>query len=108
MQGDRPTDPGPTDPGPTELRAVAGVSESALDERTVAGLPAAAPPAPWTCRCDAIVWLARPPSSSDLPAWTTASGNLPTGLADGPRPLLVAGALISYTGSPVGRYREIV
>jgi hypothetical protein len=96
-----------------DLRVVAGAPESALDERTAAGLPAAAPPAPWTCRCDAIVWLARPPSSGDLPAWVTASGDLATwaagsGLAGGARPLLVAGALISYTGSPVGRYREIV
>ncbi|MBN9619185.1 MAG: hypothetical protein J0H43_05575, partial [Actinobacteria bacterium] len=44
---------------PQELTAVAGVPESTLDDATLARLPAAAPPAPWECRCSAVVWAAR-------------------------------------------------
>ena len=66
-----------------------GLPESALDERARAGLPADAPPAPWTCRCDALVWWATP----------RRSGGLPAG---------VCGALLSYAASPVGPYSEVL
>jgi hypothetical protein len=68
-------------------RAVAGVAESTLDEN--AELPPSAPAAPWTCRCDAIVWTSRP---SRVP-----------GEILGP----VFGALLAYSESPVGAYREV-
>lgn len=80
-----------------DLPAVAGVPESTLTEQVLAGLPAGAPPAPWTCRCDAIVWWAWRPRSAGLPA---AAGH--------PGRLVVGGALIGYSESPVGRYREVV
>jgi hypothetical protein len=69
-------------------RAVTGVAESALDDR--ADLPQSAPAAPWTCRCDAIVWSSRPSRVADQPAG---------------RP--VFGALLAYSESPVGAYREV-
>lgn len=69
-------------------RAVTGVAESALDPD--ARLPRTAPAAPWTCRCDAIVWSSRP-------------GRI-AGQAVG-RP--VFGALLAYSETPVGPYREV-
>lgn len=48
------------------------------------------PGAPWTCRCDAIVWCSRPAGPA----------------ASAPK-LAVFGALLSYHASPVGAYREI-
>lgn len=72
---------------------LAGVPESALDERV--DLPPTAPPAPWTCRCDAIVWITRPGRR-----WPSE--------ASGARPLLVAGALLRYADSPVGEYHEVL
>jgi hypothetical protein len=69
-------------------RAVAGVAESALDED--AELPPTAPAAPWTCRCDAIVWSSRPSRLAGQPVG---------------RP--VFGALLAYHESPVGPYREV-
>ncbi|HEU5269687.1 MAG TPA: acetoacetate decarboxylase family protein [Jatrophihabitans sp.] len=82
------------------MQPLGGAPESALDGPAAAGLPATAPAAPWTCRCDAIVWFARPPSTRRLAAG--AGGQLPG------RPLLVAGALISYADSPVGPYHEVL
>jgi hypothetical protein len=79
-----------------DLLAVAGVPESALDERSAAALPADAPAAPWTCRCDAIVWAALPHRPEELPAGLI---RLPT---------VVCGALLSYSASPVGPYREVL
>jgi hypothetical protein len=78
------------------LHVVAGVPESALDERTAEGLPTGAPAAPWTCRCDAIVWSALARRPGDRPAG-------PIG-----RPSAVWGALLSYSDSPVGPYREVL
>lgn len=76
-----------------DLRAIGGAPESALDERVAAGLPSAAAPAPWKCRCDAIVWSSRP---------SRAAAAL-TG-----RHLAVFGALLAYHASPVGGYREVL
>jgi hypothetical protein len=78
------------------LPAIAGLPESALDERVRAGLPADAPPAPWTCRCDALVWSARP---------RRPGGPLGAGFD---LPAAVCGALLSYSDSPVGPYREVL
>jgi len=78
------------------LRAVAGLPESALDERTAAGLPPSAPPAPWACRCDALVWSALPRRPRG-----------PLGAAID-LPGAVCGALLSYSDSPVGPYREVL
>jgi hypothetical protein len=69
-------------------RAVAGVAESALADD--AELPATAPAAPWSCRCEAIVWSSRP---SKVPGQSAI------------RP--VFGALLAYSESPVGAYREV-
>jgi hypothetical protein len=67
---------------------VTGVAESALDDRVE--LPESAPPAPWTCRCDAIVWSSRPSRVAGQPVG---------------RP--VFGALLAYSESPVGAYHEV-
>src|SRR5437588_6813952 len=56
------------------------------------------PPAPWTCRCQAVVWSARPPR--DAAEW------LPPALA-GRRPLGVIGGLVRYLDTPVGPYDEV-
>lgn len=48
------------------------------------------PAAPWTCRCDGIVW-----------------GSRPSGSAGAAPKLAVFGALLGYHASPVGTYREI-
>src|SRR5947209_4511893 len=42
-----------------DLRAVPGVGETALSDTLVDTLPAGAPPAPWACTCEAILWLSR-------------------------------------------------
>lgn len=78
------------------LAAVGGLPESALDERTAARLPPSAPPAPWTCRCDALVWSALPRRPDGA---LGAAIDLPTA---------VCGALLSYSDSPVGPYREVL
>jgi hypothetical protein len=83
---------------PAQLRAVAGVAESGLDEAVAVTLPAAAPAAPWECDSTGIVWLSRARGVRDV-----LGGLLP----DGARPMLVVGGMISYRRTPVGPYREV-
>jgi hypothetical protein len=78
------------------LPALAGLPESALDERMASRLPPDAPAAPWTCRCDALVWSALPRRPRG-----------PLGAAID-LPVAVCGALLSYSDSPVGPYREVL
>jgi hypothetical protein len=78
-----------------QLRAVPGVPECALDDRTAATLPATAAPAPWTTTCESIIWY--------------ACGNRAAAVAAGVegRPFAVIGGLVSYAETPIGPYREV-
>jgi hypothetical protein len=77
-----------------EVRAVAGVPESALPQGVE--LPPSAPLAPWTVTCEAIVWYAR--SSRDaLPAESDVGG----------RAVAVCGGFVQYRDTPVGPYGEV-
>lgn len=60
----------------------------------------AAPPAPWTCRCDALVWLHR--------ASPAALGAVPRTLRARVGFALTVGAVVRYRSSPVGGYREVL
>jgi hypothetical protein len=79
---------------PADVRAVAGVAESALPADVA--LPDSAPPAPWTCRSDALVWYARSPRSA-----------APSEAALGGRPVAVFGGFVQYADTPVGTYGEV-
>jgi hypothetical protein len=57
-----------------------------------------APPAPWTCRCQAVVWFGRAPKA--------AADDLPGELA-GRRALGVVGGIVRYLDTPVGAYDEV-
>lgn len=101
---------------PGGLAGVPGAPESALpsvprqppgDDRTarvvLAGATADAleghvPPAPWTVRGSATVWLARA---------RPAAGALSAGGIGG-SPLAVAGAVVGYEDTPVGAYDEVL
>jgi hypothetical protein len=56
-------------------------------------------PAPWTCRCQAIVWFGRAPGRA-------AANALPGPLA-GRRALGVVGGIVRYLDTPVGPYDEV-
>jgi hypothetical protein len=101
---------------PGRLAAVPGAPESALpsaspshlgDERAAWGLVSGTmaqdlenpvPPAPWTVRGSATVWLAR--------AGQEAGAVLPAGI--GGSPFAVAGAVVGYDETPVGPYDEVL
>lgn len=83
----------------TDLVEVPGTSETRLPEAVVQELPAGAPPpAPWTVRATAIMWLSR------------ARPGVTRTCADGVRgrPLLTLGAVLRYLDTPVGSYREVM
>ena len=82
---------------PQELTAVAGVPESTLDDATLARLPAAAPPAPWECRCSAVVWAARGGTAAAAAVDPSLRGTA----------LTVLGGVVAYQDTPVGRYNEV-
>lgn len=86
----------------TELTGVAGVPETAVTERLVAGLPANEAPAPWDCVCEAVVWFGRGGSAATaaLPPAVRATGRA--------RGLVVVGALVRYLETPVGPYDEVL
>jgi len=57
------------------------------------------PPAPWECRCSALLWLAR--------GGRAAAAALPSALA-GSRALATVGGFVRYTDTPVGPYDEVL
>ena len=81
-----------------ELSGVAGVPETVLGRALLDRLPKNLAPAPWHCRCEAVVWLSR--------GGRTASSALPPTLR-GPG-LGVVGGLVRYTDTPVGPYDEVL
>lgn len=81
-----------------DIARVPGVSETTLDPTTRADLPATAPPAPWRCRCDALLWVARPTRE--------ARRALAPAVAGRGRPVAVIGGFVRYSHTPVGRYDE--
>ena len=85
---------------PVDLRSVPGVPESELDAQTLAALPDDAPPAPWDCTCQAIVWVAR--------ASAAAGDAVDPEVRGAGRPLVVIGAMVRYLDTPVGSYDEVL
>lgn len=81
----------------TELTGLPALPETALTDALVAGLPANLAPAPWECRCSAVLWLGRGGSA--------ARAVLPAGLGDGSA-LITVGGFVRYTDTPVGAYDE--
>lgn len=81
------------------LTGVPGVPETTLGAALLRRLPAISLPAPWDLTCEAVVWFHRPgPAARDALAPALR----------GARPLLVAGALVRYRGTPVGAYDEVL
>jgi hypothetical protein len=73
------------------------VPDSGLPAELAAQLPASTPPAPWSCRVGAVIWLQRAPSP-------LAAGSPFAGRARGQ----VLWAVVDYLDSPVGPYREVL
>jgi len=82
-----------------ELTGLRGVPESALSQALVATLPRNQAPAPWECRCSALLWLGR--------GGRAAASVLPPALAGSPA-LVTLGAFVRYTDTPVGAYDEVL
>ncbi|MDP7721930.1 acetoacetate decarboxylase family protein [Mycobacterium sp. TY814] len=82
-----------------ELTGVRGVPESALSHALVATLPRNEAPAPWECRCSALLWLGR--------GGRAAAAALPPALSGNPA-LVTLGAFVRYTDTPVGAYDEVL
>jgi hypothetical protein len=80
-----------------DLRAVPGVAETALTETVFDTLPADAPPAPWDCACEALVWISRAGAAAAR-AQTAVAG----------RNLVVIGGFVRYLDTPVGTYDEVL
>ncbi|HEV2783709.1 MAG TPA: acetoacetate decarboxylase family protein [Actinophytocola sp.] len=88
----------------TALARIPGVAETTLTAEQLALLPDEAPAAPWRVRAGAVFWWARP----DQRARAALRDVLPAAVGAGARPLLVIGALVGYTDTPVGPYSEIL
>jgi hypothetical protein len=82
-----------------ELTGLRGVPETALSEALVATLPVNEAPAPWECRCSALLWLGR--------GGRAAAAALPPALAGSPG-LVTVGGFVRYTDTPVGAYDEVL
>lgn len=82
-----------------ELTGLPGVSETVLSEALAATLPANEAPAPWECRCSAVLWLGR--------GGRAAAAALPSGLRGGGA-LVTLGAFVRYSDTPVGAYDEVL
>jgi hypothetical protein len=82
-----------------ELTGLRGVPETALSEALVATLPVNEAPAPWECRCSALLWLGR--------GGRAAAAALPPALAGSPG-LITVGGFVRYTDTPVGAYDEVL
>lgn len=83
-----------------DVSLVPGAGETALDAGTRALLPCDAPPAPWRCRADALLWFARPSGR--------ARQALEPAVARHGAPIAVIGGFVRYTDTPVGRYDEVL
>jgi hypothetical protein len=77
---------------------VRGVPETALSHALLSRLPQNVATAPWTVRCDGVVWTTRGGSA--------ATAALPPALRTDVRGLLVVGGFVRYVESPVGPYDE--
>jgi hypothetical protein len=82
-----------------DLRAVPGVAECTLSDAVAAGLPAEAPPAPWTVRCSSITWYGRGGRAA-----ARAAGR---SVVRSGRALATVGGLVAYADTPVGSYNEV-
>ena len=80
-----------------DLSAVPGVVETELGGSLLDSLPAAAPPAPWDCACEAVVWMSRPAAAAADAGPELAGRNL-----------LVMGGFVRYLDTPVGPYSEVL
>jgi len=77
---------------------VPGVPETLLGPALLSRLPANLAPAPWTARCQAVIWGCR--------GGAAATEALPPTLRTG-RARAVIGGLVRYTETPVGSYDEV-
>ena len=82
------------------LASVSGVVETLLTEEVLASLPANEASAPWTCRCQAIVWSDR--------GTRAANRALPSAIGHGAKVLGVIGGMVRYLDTPVGEYNEVL
>lgn len=82
-----------------ELTGLGGVPETMLSEALLASLPDNTAPAPWECRCSALLWAGR--------GGRAAAAALPPALAGRPA-LVTVGGFVRYTDTPVGEYDEVL
>lgn len=82
-----------------QLIRVPGVAHTALTEDLQQRLPVGVPGAPWTCRCQAVVWAGR--------GGQAAREALPAALHGAFTGLGTAGGLVRYRDTPVGPYDEV-
>lgn len=82
-----------------ELRGLPGIPEVMLSSALLARLPQNTAPAPWHCRCSAVVWLGR--------GGRAAAAALPSALATNAA-LATVGGFVRYTDTPVGPYDEVL
>jgi acetoacetate decarboxylase len=88
----------------TDLARIPGVAETTLTAEQLALLPDEAPAAPWRVRARGVFWWSRP----DQRARAALRDVLPAAVGPDARPLLVIGALVGYTDTPVGPYSEVL
>jgi hypothetical protein len=81
------------------LAGVPGVPETSLSPALLAAVPGNRAPAPWSCVCDAVLWLGR--------GGAAATAALPPAL-HGARGLGVVGGMVRYRETPVGPYDEVL
>jgi hypothetical protein len=84
----------------SDLARVAGVAETTLTAEQLARLPDEAPAAPWKVRARGIFWWTRPDQRARAALRDVVGADA--------RPLLVIGALVGYTDTPVGPYSEVL
>lgn len=82
-----------------ELGRIPAVAESALPATLVQRLPDTAPPAPWECDVQAVLWTHRPNPG--------ASGAVSPDVRGRGPPRLVVGGFVRCVDSPVGEYTEV-
>jgi hypothetical protein len=86
------------------LVRVPGVSETHLPAQVLAALPPSVPAAPWRARATGVFWWRR----LDHAGRDAARAALPDRLAGALQVTAAAGAVISYTETPVGPYHEVI
>jgi hypothetical protein len=82
----------------TELTGVPGAPETEISAELADRLPANMAPAPWDCRCTALVWVGR--------GGRAARAALAPAL-HGSRAFGSVGGVVRYTETPVGPYDEV-